>query len=204
MSLPTTDAGVRLNPALNAAEIDMYSVLLSKTRSVVDFGDPGSTLLAVRHRVKQLFSVQPNPQQLAVLRAIQQISEAEREDRVRFIQPDIGRTNARNKPVDKKRRDDWPLYYTQLWNELQGIIPDLVYINGVFPLATALEALAHIGPGTQLLLVGGLKHRRQEALQNFCDLTSSVGSLAVYRPRKNYDNELRQELLGAIRYNRRA
>lgn len=204
MSLPTTEAGVRLKPALSAGETDLFSVMLSKNRSLVDFGDPGSTLLAVRHRVKQLISVKTNPDHVATLRQIQQVKEAEREDRVRFIVPDVGRVNAKGKPVDKKRRDDWPLYYTQVWTEIGDFIPDIVYINGSFPLVTALEALLHIGPGTTLMLHGGNKHRRQEILRQFCDLTEEVQSLVMYRPKKSFDTEHLQEIAAEIRYNRRA
>ncbi|MFW6363694.1 MAG: hypothetical protein ACOC0D_07585 [Spirochaeta sp.] len=204
MSLPTTDAGVHLKPAMNSAEIDLYSVLLSRNRSVVDFSDPGTTLLAVRHRVKQLISVQANPAFIATLRQIPQITEAEREERLVFVQPDIGRTNAKGKPVDKKRRDDWPLYYTQVWTQMHGLVPDIVFINGLFPTATALHALEHITPDTQLLVMGGTRHHRIEALSHFCTLTDSVQSLAVYRPKKHIDTDLLHEIQGAVRYNRRA
>lgn len=204
MSLPTTDAGVRLQSAMNSQEVDLYSVLLSKARSVVDFGDSGSTLLAIRHRVKHIVSVKPNSVTLSTLRQVTQVIEAEKEGRITFVQPDVGKTNAKNKPIDKKRRDDWPLYYSEVWTRIHDMIPDIVFINGSFVLASALSAVEHIGPNTQVIISGGLRGRRIDTLSNFYELTSSVQNLAVFRPKSTFDRELLYELQASYRFDRRA
>ncbi len=202
MALPQTDAAVHLNSALHYAEVDMYSLMLSSSRSLLDFGDPGSTLLAVRHRIQKIISVQPSCEHLATLQSIKQVQEAEREGRLKFVQPEIGRVNKKNKPTDKKSRENWPRYYQQVWEEHPEYKPDLVLINGPFPLATSLEALLHIGPQTRLLVHRGMASRRFDILLNFCTMEKMVQQLGVFRPKSEdqQDRELLQELLQQFAY----
>ncbi|GAB6091067.1 hypothetical protein [Spirochaeta dissipatitropha] len=204
MSLPTTEAAVRMKPALNNAEIDMYSVILAKTRTLLEFGDAGSTLLAVRHRVKKIYSVKSSPEQIAELRKIGQIVEAEREGRLEFFQPEIGRCNRKGKPVDRKNQDAWPAYFTDVWGHLGDVVPDVLYINGFYTLAASMEALKHIGNGTQVMLYGPHRLRRVDQLKEYYEFTNIVQNLAVMRRKSSWDPERHlaevQDIIEQVKY----
>ena len=208
MALPQNEAAVRLNPAMQSAEVDLYSMLLSRHKQLLDFCDPGSTLLAVRHRVQQIYSVKSNPEHVATLQSIGQIQQAQKEGRLHFVQPDIGRVNSKGKPIDKKVRDQWPLYYSQVWETIgqNKFVPDLVFIQGNFLLATALEAVKHIVDSARVVVHKATSGGRMHVLQEFYEVQEAVQQLVVFRPKPHHtqDMALLEQYLQEYGFNPRA
>ena len=128
-------------PRMTDRELDLYAGLLAGARTVIEYGTGGSTLLALGAGVPCLVSVESDAGWIGMLRELPAIAEAERQGRLTFVHVDIGRVGKWGKPVDSSGAARYAAYASAPWSHCE--VPDVVFVDGRFRVACALETVLH-------------------------------------------------------------
>ena len=178
---------------------------LGQSRSYLEFGSGGSTVLAAK-TTPVIVSVESDK---SFLQAVQdKIKQMQLHPQLaEFIHANIGMTTRWGNPLVKRptseRVEQWGRYPTAPWAVLQReqIVPDTVLIDGRFRVACALESLAHLPPKSQSrILVDDYTSRPEYApITEFGQLEGIHGRMAVFSQRPDFDAARCREAAVAFR-----
>lgn len=166
---------------------------LGQSRSYLEFGSGGSTVLAAK-TTPVIVSVESDKGFLQAVEAKLRQMQL-RPVLAEFIHANIGITTRWGNPLVKRptpqRLEQWARYPTAPWATLQKeqIVPDTVLIGGRFRVACALESLAHLPPKSQSrILVDDYTSRPEYApITEFGRLEGVHGRMAVFSQRPDFD-----------------
>lgn len=178
---------------------------LTQSRSYLEFGSGGSTVLAAK-TTPIIVSVESDKGFLQAVEAKLRQMQL-RPALAEFIHADIGMTTRWGNPLVKRptpeRVEHWGRYPTAPWAVLQReqIVPDTVLIDGRFRVACALESLAHLPPKSQSrILVDDYTSRPEYApITEFGQLEGIHGRMAVFSQRPDFDAARCREAAVAFR-----
>jgi len=109
---------------MSEAEISCLQRHLQATNTLVEFGSGGSTLLAVKTKVKNIFSVESDLGWVEKLKKEPLIQNALKNKQLRFISPDLGLVGAWGRPCDITKKADWYLYHSAVWQKVdKEVVP---------------------------------------------------------------------------------
>jgi len=121
-------------------------------RCYLEYGSGGSTLLALRLGVPDVFSVESDRSFAEGLRAA---AAGARRKGTRFwlLLAEIGETGSWGRPAKAEACRNWPGYALRIWEEIEraALAPDLILIDGRFRVACFLASLLKARPGTLIL-----------------------------------------------------
>jgi hypothetical protein len=177
-------------------ELDLYTALLAGARTVVEYGTGGSTLLALGAGVPRLVSVESDLGWIGMLREVPVIAEAERQGRLTFVHVDIGRVGKWGKPVDSSGAARYAAYASAPWSHCDA--PDVVFVDGRFRVACALEAVLR-SDGTTIAFHDFWKRAQYHVVFPFVDCVDRVDSLAVFKRRTPFNEDAARQLLERYR-----
>lgn len=178
---------------------------LAGSRSYLEFGSGGSTVLAAK-TTPVIVSVESDKSFLQAVEAkVRQMPL--RPALAEFIHANIGITTRWGNPLVKRptteRVEHWARYPTAPWAVLQQaqIVPDTVLIDGRFRVACALESLAHLPPKSHSrILVDDYTSRPEYApITEFGQLEGIHGRMAVFSQRPDFDAARCREAAVAFR-----
>lgn len=182
---------VPTEPHFDAESTAYFRKRLENSRSYLEYGSGGSTILANR-LVSTLVSVDSDAHFLGDVR--RKLAEDGRHAMTKLIHVNIGLTQNWGMPVFTKptprRVRRWESYPTAPWRYFRSIAqqPDLVLVDGRFRVACVLESLLSLSPlsNTQILLddYAGRPHYR--IVEQFTDI-EMAGRMAILRPRRLLD-----------------
>jgi hypothetical protein len=179
---------VPLAPAMSDAEAGVLRECFSKATSLVEFGSGGSTLLAARSpSLRRIWSVESDPAWVARLNAEPEVAAAVQSGRLHLHPVDIGPVGGYGFPRDETCRDRWPSYYESVWGDPASLDTDLVFIDGRFRVACALEALARCRPHAVLLFHDFWNRTPYHPVLAFTDWLGSCDTLAILRRKPDVD-----------------
>ena len=95
---------------MSPAEADLFTELLSKGTFYLEWGAGGSTLAAVRSKVRQIVSVETDPAWIEQLKLNNEIARAVASNRLIFRHVDIGPVGPWGVPVQQEKIRTWPQY----------------------------------------------------------------------------------------------
>ena len=184
-------------PRMTDREIDRYTALLAGARTVIEYGTGGSTLLALGAGVSRLISVETDLGWIGMLRDVPAVAEAERQGRLTFVHVDIGRVGKWGKPVDDSGAARYAAFASAPWSRCDA--PDVVFIDGRFRVACALETLLRSGGSTRLAFHDFWKRPQYHVVLPFVDCIDRVDSLAVFKRQASFNENAATQLLERYR-----
>jgi hypothetical protein len=138
-------APARLGPPhMSPAELEAFRAWLrGGARRYAEFGMGGSTLEAARVGFQTIVAVDSDRRWVESIRAHEEIAPGIAEGRIAALHGDIGPIRAWGAPEGEGAVKLWPQYLRANWAEWQRRkqMPDLVFVDGRFRVASALSAL---------------------------------------------------------------
>ncbi len=168
-------------PHMPAEAVEELKKRLYSAQCYLEYGTGGSTRLAARMKVPNIFSVESD---IAFANAVKRAVKREgSSSKFRMLAPDLGETGAWGRPKTTDRIAHWPEYPIAVWERLARakLTPDLVLIDGRFRVACFLAALLHVKPGTPILFddyVG--REKRYGLVESFAKPVSFADRMAVF------------------------
>jgi hypothetical protein len=187
-------------PHLDAASLEYFEATIPSISCYLEYGSGGSTFVAHKF-VKCLVSVESDK---GFARAVERTLEAApSQAEVVVIPVNIGLTEGWGRPVFKtptpRRVRRWRAYPKAPWEFFRGrdIHPDLVFIDGRFRVACALETLLNQSAESScLILIDDYEGRPYYAVvEQFADLVEMQGRMGVFRRKGELDREACQRAL---------
>jgi len=192
-------------PHFDEAGIAYFREQLQRTRTYLEYGSGGSTVLA-NQRVQMLVSVDSDAHYLAAVRRKLTADPAALQESCRaaakLIYANIGFTVDWGMPAytrpTSRRINLWKNYPLAPWRYFRSIEqqPDLILVDGRFRVACVLESLLNLSPvgNTSILLDDYISRPHYNVVERFADL-EMVGRMAVLHPRRVWDRSEARRLL---------
>jgi hypothetical protein len=173
------------DPAFETEGLEFFRSVILQSKVYLEYGSGGSTILAAQY-VSKLVSVESDR---IFARAVKNALPQCRAD-IHMLSPAIGFTREWGYPVFERptpsRVARWRRYSQAPWPLLDGDVPDTILIDGRARVACALETLIRV-PRSSLLIVDDYVGRSYSAIENFADIVSLHGRMAVFRKRHDFD-----------------
>jgi hypothetical protein len=182
---------VPTEPYFDAESTAYFRKRLETSRSYLEYGSGGSTILANR-LVDTLVSVDSDAHFLADVR--RKLAQDGHRTMAKLIHVNIGLTQEWGKPVftrpTRRRVRRWEDYPTAPWRYFRSIAqqPDLILVDGRFRVACVLESLLSLSPlsDTQILLDDYASRPHYRVVEQFAAV-EMAGRMAILRPRRLID-----------------
>jgi len=198
MAVPDLEA-VKMSPA----EREKLQFELRRTQAYFEFGMGGSSLLAVRAGVREIVSIDSDPQWVLAVRQHAEIAPRIADGTASILHADIGPVAEWGRPADRNRLTDWQNYLSIGWRDWaqRGTFPDLVLVDGRFRvaccLATAMVWLQQRSDNLRVLIhdVSDQRLHYRDVL-DFYEEVEIVETLLMMKPRSDISaSALLSELL---------
>lgn len=178
-----------LEPRLTDAEATLLRGAVAGRGSALEFGAGAGTETLLEGGVARLVSVDSDAAWLARVAAAPECTAAIAAGRLRLLPIDIGPVCAWGWPQGTTRLDLWPCYWRDAWDVAPE--PELVFVDGRFRVAVALQAALRLAPGCPVLVhdFWSRPSYRGPLLRHF-DIAASAGGLALLTARSPPDTGL--------------
>jgi hypothetical protein len=160
---------------MSTAEVRLFTTLLAHSKTMLEFGCGGSTVLANSLGV-QTFSVE---NQIAFSLRTQRLlaSKFSGIPRIKPVFIDVPPGSTLKWGYPDSVNAQCARYHTDVWQLLPAGVPDLVLIDGRFRMACILKTIQHV-PNSVILLHDSLRESYKE-FHRFCYLKQLVDELAI-------------------------
>lgn len=174
---------------MSEEEKECLSRYFNSVRRVVELGCGGSTLLALENIVEKLVSVETDLKWIENLSQDPQIKASILAGRLDLVHVDIGLTVVWGYPKDDSRKQDWLKYCRYMWKVCEnGIIPELVFIDGRFRVACVCAASLAVESDFHILIQDFWSRNHYHVVLDFLDWVESAGDLEVFRPKTRFQD----------------
>ena len=187
---------VGTSPHLDNLALAKWREAISKSRIYLEYGSGGSTIEAAKS-VDQVVSVETDGRFLAAVeRAIAETPAASAELRPMHI--NIGLTEMWGRPLaglrTASRLARWRRYPSAPWEyfERTGLRPDFIFVDGRFRVASILESILRLPPGSDCQIMLDDFDRRKDrygAVLEFADQLEFAGRAIIFRKKRDFDRE---------------
>jgi hypothetical protein len=175
-------------PRMSAGELELFDVVIADKKLVIEFGMGGSTLRLLQKSAAKVISVESDPRWSAAIAKTDLASESLARGRLVICPVDVGEVGSLGFPKDKSKADLWEEYWTAPWRGTDGDDPDLVFVDGRFRVACALNALLR-GSASLTIMIHDFWARPhyQQALLKHIENVERADTLGVFVARKGLD-----------------
>lgn len=163
-------------PLLDDPTAEWLERQLRITKLFLEFGSGGSTVLANRHGIRTI-SVESDPYYAAVVRRALKHPEC-----TEILTPRMGLIRQWGFPVFFKARKA-RRYVTAPFQRLEGEFPDLIFVDGRYRVACALQSAneaAHVGATSRLLIDDYFTRPVYHVLETYLPSPERIGRAAVF------------------------
>jgi hypothetical protein len=131
-----------------------FEAAIAGRRHLVEYGSGGSTVAALARGVRRIDSVESDPAWIERLTRRPDVRAAIEGGRLGLHHADIGPVGTWGYPTDDSTSARWPEYAEQVWTRLPAGARsvDAVLVDGRFRVACILAAVAHVRPGTPIIV----------------------------------------------------
>ena len=171
-------------PEMSAAELEYFTRFLSESRYYLEFGAGGSTSLAAREPERMVWSVESDIGWINALAARPEIADGLSSGRVNFLCPRIGKVGRWGRPIEPDARINWHRYHSSGWELLNPARLDLVFVDGRFRVACAIQSLLHTATSCRILFHDFWNRPRYHVVLEHAQIVDRVDSLVVLAPKK--------------------
>jgi len=177
-----------LTPHMKKGEIGCLLRYMQAANTLLEFGCGGSTLMAVNAGIKNILSVESDPKWIEKLKEEYSILEAVKHQQLKFFLPDLGPVGAWGGSFDVDSKAKWHSYHSAVWQQVDSSAIDLVFVDGRFRVACALQALLRVRSDCKILIHDFWNRSKYHVLLDFLTVEERVESLGAFRiaePRNN-------------------
>lgn len=168
-------------PAMPVDQMQYLQGKLANSKCFLEYGAGGSTRLAARMGVGQIFSVESD---VKFSKKVIESALADNPDcRLVMKTPNIGATGAFGAPVDTSAFYRWPGYALNIWDDIRaaGQSPDLVLIDGRFRVACFAACMIFCEENVEILFDDYTGRTKQYGVAGqLCKPTRIEGNMAVF------------------------
>jgi hypothetical protein len=165
-------------PSMSETEVAFYSTLLSRARSVVEYGAGGSTLLSLKSEAERIISIEADPQWVCRLQRNWRIRWAVMRGRLSLRYINIGPVKKRwSRPKDETKKHLWPNYALAPWQD--NTLVDLVLVDGRFRVACIAQAALN-APGATITVHDFWNRPHYHDTLSILDEVSRAGTMGVF------------------------
>jgi hypothetical protein len=185
-----TGGGVQpLVPHMTGPELGLLRAVGGHRRFVVEFGCGGSTAEWLRLGAERVVSVESDAAWVTELRDHPDLADALASERLTLVHANVGPTGDWGAPKGQMQR--WPGYWSRIW-ELPAVVDaerpvDLVFVDGRFRVACALNAALHVEPGTPIVIHDFCKRPHYDPVLKHLAVVAEAESLVVLQRRADFD-----------------
>lgn len=163
---------------LPAEEAALVRELYQHSRSLLEYGSGGSTLVAAELGVPDVFSVESDAAWHSNMEAW--LRENPPVGNIRMHWADIGKTKSWGRPVNDRSFRKWPGYAVSVWDRPDFLAPDLVLIDGRFRLSCFLTILFRTQRDVTVLWDDYTGRRDYHAAEQILKPVSTTGRMARF------------------------
>jgi hypothetical protein len=173
-------------PHMEPAGLACFAKYLADSRVYLEWGSGGSTMLACAG-ARRVVSVDSDP--VFLRRVKHKVRRLQLPAKAQFVHANIGLVRAWGNPEftapTRRRLRSWKRYARAPWTRFDdGVLPDLVLIDGRFRVACAMETLLRCAGHPCTLIVDDYVDRPEyHALDQFLEIIETTGRLIVARAR---------------------
>jgi hypothetical protein len=128
---------------MSRREVSLYRTLVRGRNAIVEFGAGASTMLAIKHSLAQIYSVDSSKDCIDQLLKFRAVRLAIAQRRLYLHHADIGPVRHWGKPLISPSYENAACYYSAIWDKFDNRTIDLVLIDGRFRVACIIETLRH-------------------------------------------------------------
>lgn len=169
------------NPHMHADQIQYLQDKLEQSKCFLEYGAGGSTRLAARMGVGQIFSVESD---VEYSKKVTRAALADRPDlSLTMKTPDIGVTGPWGRPVNNDKFRNWPRYSLDIWDDIRksGHSPDLVLVDGRFRVACFAASMIFCEENAEILFDDFVGRQRKYGIAAaLCPPTRIIEKMAVF------------------------
>jgi hypothetical protein len=177
--MPSWGLAPALEPLLAPDELALLRDAAAGSDLILEFGCGGSTTDFLTRTHADVVSVESDPVWAEVVIAAIAPIHRTRLD-LRYV--DIGPVRKFGRPADRSRCDDWPAYWRDVWGSL-GDDPDLVFVDGRFRVACALNAALR---ADTVIVMHDFHRREYKVVLDHLQVVGHAKSLVVMRRRSDF------------------
>jgi hypothetical protein len=170
---------------MSDAERDLLTAFLRRTRTYLEFGTGGSTVLAAQFVQSRITSVDSSVEWLDKVRAACADAGCKAELDLVFV--DIGPTRDWGYPSDPATAPRWPTYHEAIWDRPGAREADFCLVDGRFRVACFLQALLHCRPGTPIAIHDFDSRPGYHIVRELAREVAMAQDLSVFLPRPDID-----------------
>ncbi|MGV8950358.1 MAG: hypothetical protein ACOH2M_04580 [Cypionkella sp.] len=160
------------------AEAQLLQLAYADAGVILEYGSGGSTVVAAEAAGKRVFSVESDPDWLAMMQGY--FADNPPLADLTMLLGDIGPTKAWSFPKDETKIRDWPKYPLAVW-DLDGFVhPDVILIDGRFRAACFLTALFKITKPTLVLWDDYKERPAYHEVEVLVKPAEMVGRMAIF------------------------
>jgi hypothetical protein len=185
-----TGGGVQpLVPHMTDEELGLLRAIGGHRRFIVEFGCGGSTTEWLRHSAERVVSIESDAAWVTELREHPDLAGAVASEQLVLVHANVGPTGDWGAPKGQMQR--WPGYWSRVW-ELPAVAEseqpvDLVFVDGRFRVACALNAALHVGAGVPIVMHDFWNRPHYHVVLDHLDVVARAGTLVVLQRRADLD-----------------
>ncbi len=170
--------------AMTTAEQDLLSRFLIPSRTYIEFGSGGSTVLACNTVSETVISVDSSKEwQDKVLSA----RPLDTTHKLQLVYVDIGPLKELGYPADDSRRDYWSDYHTKVWDHFKDQQADTYLIDGRFRIACFIQSMIHARTDSVVLVHDFRNRPHYTPMRDFGREIAFRENLSVFVRRPDFD-----------------
>lgn len=176
------NAAPLLTPTLSEGELALLLDHASRARIIFEYGSGHSTGNFARLDARRIVSIDSDPSWIERLRLDPSVAEAEGAGRLSLLHADIGPVKNWGKPRERNvPRAGWAGYALMPWQREPGLMPDLVFVDGRFRVASVLASFLFGGDGMTVLVHDFHNRPHYHAVLDFAEVIAETQTLVALR-----------------------
>lgn len=171
-------------PHMEDEGIAAFSARVNGANTYLEYGCGGSTVLAAKAGVRNIFAVDTSRDWLHAVRDGTKDLGAQ----ITLSHCDLGNVREWGYPADNTKMHNFHRYAVLPWEatEKAGLVPDLVLVDGRFRVASFLYSLLCAQPGTTILFDDYTDRPQYHIVEQFCPMMESHGRMGVFKAGRDY------------------
>ena len=188
-------------PHMNKEEFKFFHRIAKYNKTVVEFGSGGSTIYFCNKKAR-LYTVESNPEFFRYMNSIPLIKRSLKRGLI-FRYTDIGPTDQWGTPINNEHADNWPQYYTGIWENVlaKNDRPGLIFIDGRFRVCCCLYAIikiAEMGLENTFIIIHDFWTRKEyHIVLNYLDIYEHTSNICAFRARQPVNTDEIRKLIPA-------
>lgn len=163
---------------MSAEEAALFLSFVRNSRSYVEFGTGGSTVVASRHVQGSIMSVDSSREWLDQVRD----ACASSQTRPELVFADIGPTGEWGYPTDASTKQHWPDYHSAIWKMPHSATADLYFVDGRFRVACFAQIVLHCNPDAIIGIHDFSSRPRYHCVREIAREVATAEDISFFRP----------------------